>query len=70
MLNNTTLKKPTYPTHPDYYSLVIKFKVLGLSKFWFLRPVLLEEAKGIHMTNYAYIKLVPRVFCIVQVALT
>ena len=24
---------PTYPTHPDYYSLVIKFIILGLSKF-------------------------------------
>ena len=31
----TPLKIPTYPTHPDYYSLVIKFNVLGLSKFRF-----------------------------------
>ena len=27
--NYTPLKKQTYPTHPDYYSLVIKFKSLG-----------------------------------------
>ena len=31
--NYNPLKVPTYPKHPDYYSLVIKFKVLGLSKF-------------------------------------
>ena len=51
--NYTPLKIPTYPTHPDYYSLVIKLNVLGLSKFRFLRQVLLEEAKGIQMTDYA-----------------
>ena len=26
------LKIATYPTHSDYYSLVIKFKILSLSK--------------------------------------
>ena len=31
--NYTPLKIPTYPTHPKYYSRVIKFNVLGLSKF-------------------------------------
>ena len=45
--NYNPLKIPTYPTHSDYYSLVINFNVLCLSKFRFLRPVLLEEAKGI-----------------------
>ena len=50
----TTLKIPTYPTHSDYYSLVIKLNILGLSNFPFLRPVLLVEAKGIDkMTDYA-----------------
>ena len=44
----TPLKILTFPTYPDYYSLVIKFNILGLSKFRFLRPVLLEEAKDIH----------------------
>ena len=33
--NYTPLKIPTYPSHPDYYSLVIKFNVFGLSKFRF-----------------------------------
>ena len=37
-----------YPTHPDYYSLVINFNILGLSKFHFLRSVLLEEAMDMH----------------------
>ena len=45
--NYTPLKNPIYPTHPDYYSLVMKFNVLGLLKFRFLRLVLLEEDKGI-----------------------
>ena len=49
--NYTSLKISTYPTHSDYYSLVIKFNVLGISKFRFLRPVLLEEAKGIHKSQ-------------------
>ena len=30
---NTLLKMWTYPTHPDYYSLVIKLNILGFSKF-------------------------------------
>ena len=43
------LKIPTYPTHPDNYSLEIKFIIFDLSKFTiFLHPVLLEDAKGIH----------------------
>ena len=33
--NYTPLKILTYTNHPDYYSLVIKFNVLGLSKFRF-----------------------------------
>ena len=44
----TPLKIPTYPTYPDYYSLVIKFNILGLSNFRLLRLVLFEETKGIH----------------------
>ena len=31
----THLKIPTHPTQPDFYSLVIKFYILGLSKFRF-----------------------------------
>ena len=46
---NPTLKKQIYNTHSDYYSLAIKFNILGISKFrFFFRLVLLEEAKGIY----------------------
>ena len=33
--NDTPFKIPTHPTHPDYYSLVIKFNDMGFSKFRF-----------------------------------
>ena len=41
--NYTPFKIPTYPTHPDYYSLVIKFNVLGLSKFRFFMSGFIER---------------------------
>ena len=48
--NCTPLKISTYPTHPDYYSLVhvIKIQRIGPFSFDFLRPVLLAEAECIH----------------------
>ena len=72
MLKIRPLKKPTYPIHPDYYSLVIKFNVLDLFKVSiFLRPVLLEEAKGIHKWRIMHtLRLYHVFFCIVQVTLT
>ena len=48
MLKSTPFKNTYTPTHPDDYSLEKKFNVLGLSKLRLLRPVLLEEAEGIH----------------------
>ena len=62
------LKIPTYPYHPDYCSLVIKYNILGLSKFRFLCPVLLEEAKGIHKWQIMH-KLLLYHVCIMQVTL-
>ena len=57
---NIPLKIPPYHTHCDHYSLAIKFNILGISKFRFFCPVLLEEAKGIYTNerlciNYACI---------------
>ena len=58
--NYTPDKIPTYPTHPDYYSLVIKFNVLSLSKFrffyvWFNWKRLGAYTNDRLCTNYACI---------------
>ena len=63
----------SYPTHSDYYSLVIKFNILSLSKFYFFffGSVMFAGVKVIYKLHIL-IKLhrASGFFCIVQVMLT
>ena len=62
----THLKMLGYPIHPDYHSLVIKFNIFGLQSFIFLRPVLLEEVKGIHKLCINYACIASLVLCMLR----
>ena len=67
--NYTPLKIPTHPTYPDYYSIVIKINILGLSKSRLFTSGFAGRGLGhTQMTDFASMTRVSGVFCIVQVS--